>query len=170
MTTDNIIMPKGGLTDAKGQITPAGQHYLASLGKRIADKPAETAAEFLAGGVPLVQSQAVWLTMATEEDDVSGDWYPDLRVKLDFQINMQGATRIMFPAAWPEQESGALPFFSVMLKQPAIGGVEPTYGDGFVGEAPVILTGGADRTLLGFKLVSATEFTGWTVKGIESGI
>lgn len=172
MSDDAIIMPKGGLLDGRGQLTPAGQHYLASLGKRIADKPAGTAAEFLLAGQPIVRSQAVFLTMAATWEDVIGDWYPDLGAKLHFKISMLGPTRIMFPQRVPQQAGGALPFFSVMVKQPAIGGVELTYGDEFAGEAPVILTGGADRTLLGFQVTEASpaEFTGWTVKGIESGI
>jgi hypothetical protein len=165
--SDKIVMPKGDLVDGQGRLTAAGRHYLAALGNRVADKPAETAAELLAGGPAMVRAQALWDTMFTDVSEGAGHWSPDLSQKLDFRRTVTGATVIDYPVNALE---GASLFYSVELVMDGIGGWPVTFGGGFAGEAPVIFTNANDITLLGFKLRGPSSFTAWAVKGISVSV
>jgi hypothetical protein len=160
-----IKMPKGGIQNPNGQLTTAGYRLLGDIAERVSDEPATSAEQFLASGPGLVKAEAIWGTMDPAESTGGGDWQPDLGERLHFKRTLSGPTTILFPANVPPD---AEPYFSVWVIQNSVGGWAVDYGPGFLGQAPVILTAANDRTLLGFNIFSASEFTGWAVKGIQA--
>jgi hypothetical protein len=165
VTTAKLQMPKGPLMGTDGKLTAAGQHYLAELGNRLANSPTQNAAAILAGGGVTVYAQSIWDTMVTDTSQGAGTWSPDLTAKLDFTRTVTGVSTI----AYPTYELGDPNlFYSVLIKQGNGGGWTVGMGSGFQGTAPVILSGSGDQTLLGFKLLSPSTFTGWTIKQIPA--
>jgi hypothetical protein len=57
----------------------------------------------------------------------------------------------------------------VWVTQNSTGGWPVSFGTGFRGTAPAVLTNPGDMTLLGFNVMGDGYFTGWAVKGIPAG-
>lgn len=167
VTTKKLQAPKGDMVGADGKPTAAWLHYLAELGDRMANSPAQDAASLLAGGQVLVYAQSLWDALVSDVSQGAGSWSPDLNTSLNFTRMVTGVSTIRYPSFIL---NGALPAltYGVMVKQGNGGGWSVSMGAGFEGTAPVILTGNGDRTLLGFLLTGPATFTGWTVKQIPA--
>lgn len=167
MSGELLVMPKGGLQAPDGKFTRATFTLLEAITKRVSIPPANSAEELLAGGKGYVTAGAIWDMMVPDPTTGGGDWQPDLTYALDFARVLSGASTVLFPVL---PMDSALPFFSVLVVQNALGGNALAMGDGFLGQPPVILTSANDMTLLGFKVLSRNPntFTGWAVKGIQA--
>ncbi len=166
-TGNILVMPKAAIQDAGGQLTKTGHSLIAALVDRVSVPPAGSAEEFLVGGKALIRSEALWDAMKPVETTGGGSWQPDLGSRLQFKRTISSPLTILYPANLPADDSE--PFYGVWLTQDSVGGWTVDFGPGFAGEEPEVLTGAGDRTLLGFNVISATEFTAWSVKGILSG-
>ncbi len=165
--SDFLVMPKGGLQSPDGKFTRATFTLLEAITSRVAVPPANSGQKVMAGGNGYITAGALWETMVPVPTAGGGDWQPDLTTVLDFARVLSGASTILFPNL---PMDNALPFFSVLVVQNALGGNALAMGQGFVGQPPVILTSANDMTLLGFKVLSRNPntFTGWAVKGIQA--
>jgi len=167
---DLFKMPKAGMFDAQGRLTPAGHRFLTGIETAVNSRTqgvAGTAEDVLTPSEKVIQTQGLWETMATEGQSGADIFTPDLGHRLDFQWTLTGVTTMAFPANIP---AGAYPFFSVLFIQDGSGGRMLSMGSGYVGEAVEILDGANDMTLCGFKVLGAAAFTGWAIKGIEAAI
>ena len=167
MPVSQYRMPKAGMFDATGRLTKAGHRFLTGVETAIrtpGGATASTAEQFLTPGNLGVLTSSVWETMAPEPTTLHDVFTPDLGHRLDYDVTLNGVTVMRFPINLP---SPAFPFFSVLFRQDTVGGRILQFDSAFLGEAVEILDGANDMTLCGFKVLTASSWTGWAIKGIE---
>jgi hypothetical protein len=165
MVTNTILQMPKTMVGSDGKPTAAALHYWAEMGSRMAFAPTQSAADILAGGQVMVYAQSIWDTMVSDTSQGAGTWTPNLTSKLDFTRTVTGVSTIAYPNF---ELDGSNLFYSVLIKQGNGGGWSVGMGNGFAGVAPVVLTGNGDWTLLGFKVLGPSSFTGWTIKQIPA--
>jgi hypothetical protein len=166
MPVSQFRMPKAGMFDAGGRLTKAGHKFLTGVETAVRAKSgtASTAEEFLTPGNSAVLTSGLWEAMAPEPTSLHDVFTPDLGHRLDYDITLTGVTVMRLPINVPLP---ALPFFSVLFRQDAVGGRILQFDGAFQGEGIGILDSGRDATLCGFKMLTATSWTGWAIKLLE---
>jgi hypothetical protein len=156
--------PKRGIFDERGNLSKAGEEWLASLGRRTEPR-ARTAAGVMGGGNSLIQSRGLWATMNGATSQGSGLFRPDLSLSLRHHFFLTGATVVGPPLNPP---GTAQLYWDIVFHQDANGGRPVTFSAEFEGEPPILFEGPNDRTLCGFTYTSRApdRFTGWSIKGI----
>lgn len=161
--TDIIQMPRDGIVRG-GNLTKAGQNWLARLGDRIS-RLAGDAVSFLQAGPAIPTAGGIWAAMETSISEGGGTWSPDLGLALDFERTISAPLTINFPSNVP---GNARAIFSATIVQNSTGGWPVDFGDGFEGAVPVVFSNPGDKTILGLKVTGDGTFTAWACKGISA--